>query len=133
MSLNTAKEICEIMHNANYEAYLIGGCVRDILLNAKPHDIDLCTNAKPEQIKELFLSKGFKVVAIGEKFGTIAIIKDSEQIEITTYRSETTYNDFRHPDNVKFETELKEDLKRRDLTINAMALNPCNNELIDLF
>jgi tRNA nucleotidyltransferase (CCA-adding enzyme) len=133
MSLEIAKEICGILHNANYEAYLIGGNVRDILLNVKPSDIDLTTNATPQQIKELFQSQGFKLYTIGEKFGTIAILKDNEKIEITTYRSETEYKDFRHPLTVKFETEIKEDLKRRDFTINAMALNPCNNELIDLF
>jgi tRNA nucleotidyltransferase (CCA-adding enzyme) len=133
ISLQTAKEICEILQKAKFKAYLVGGCVRDILLNLKPLDIDLTTDATPTEIKELFISKGFKVYAIGEKFGTIAILKDNEKIEITTFRSETDYSDNRHPLNVKFETDIKEDLKRRDLTINAMALNPCDNELIDLF
>ena len=133
MSLNTAKEICELMHKNGFECFLVGGPVRDVLLGVKPSDLDLCSNAKPEQIKSLFDSLGFKLYTVGEKFGTIGILKDSQKIEITTYRSETDYKDFRHPEKVIFETNLNEDLKRRDLTINAMAFNPCNNQLIDLF
>lgn len=133
MSLQIAKEICEILNKNGFESYLVGGCVRDMLLNVPINDLDLCTNAKPEQIKDIFNKLNFKLYTIGEKFGTIAILKDGYKIEITTYRSENNFTDKRNYFNVTFENSLKKDLERRDLTVNSMAFNPINNELIDLF
>jgi tRNA nucleotidyltransferase (CCA-adding enzyme) len=131
MSMKTAKAVCELLQKANYEAYLIGGSVRELLLNKIGTDIDICTNALPCRIKSVFWL--FPVYNIGEKFGTITVLYNGEKVEITTYRSESQFTDKRNELNIKFESSLKEDLKRRDLTVNAMAFNPCTGELIDFF
>lgn len=104
-----------------YEAYVVGGCVRDILLGNKPNDFDIATNALPEEVEEIFKDK--KIINIGKKFGTIVIYLDREKVEVTTFRSEGTYLDGRKPEKVKFLTSIEEDLSRRDFTINAIAYN----------
>lgn len=121
------------LKKAGFEAYLVGGCVRDIMLHTKPKDWDITTNANPEQIQKLFSKTVYE-----NKFGTVAVITDSDDptlkvIEITPYRLETKYSDKRHPDSVKFTRNLKDDLKRRDFTINALAMDIKNCETIDLF
>jgi len=121
---------------SGYEAYIVGGCVRDILMKRTPQDWDIATNAEPKQILEVFSDAKYE-----NNFGTVLLpIREGDQeelqdvIEITTYRSEQSYSDRRHPDIVRFETELDKDLERRDFTINALALNPlADNEVIDLF
>jgi len=123
------QQVLDILHKNNFEAYLVGGCVRDFLMNIEPKDYDITTNALPNQIKEVF--KDYKLINNnGEKHGTVTVFIE-EPIEITTYRGETTYSDHRHPDEVIFKTELKDDLSRRDFTINAMAYD--GNKLVDLF
>lgn len=112
----------------NFEAYIVGGCVRDILLNLIPKDWDITTNAKPEEIISLFEN----TIPTGIKHGTVTIIIDHEHFEVTTYRIDGKYSDNRHPDLVEFTTSLEDDLSRRDFTINAMAFNP-QKDLIDLF
>jgi len=113
--------ICAL-EQAGFEAYAVGGCVRDSLLGLTPHDYDLCTNALPEETAALF--PGHTLVRSGEKHGTIGVAFDKEVIEITTFRTEGGYQDSRHPGWVRFVPEVKEDLSRRDFTINAMAYNP---------
>lgn len=113
-----------------FECYAVGGCVRDMLLGIKPKDFDLTTNAKPEQIVDIF--KDYKIIDTGIKHGTVAVIIDKEIYEITTYRIDGDYEDNRHPVNVAFTTSLKEDLSRRDFTVNAMAYNPVSG-IVDYF
>lgn len=111
------------LENAGYPCYAVGGCVRDALLGLPPHDYDLCTAATPAQIKQVFAD--LPQIHAGEKHGTIGIIfLHSEVYEITTFRTEGTYGDSRHPDWVEFVTDIRQDLARRDFTVNAMAYSP---------
>lgn len=122
--------------DAGFEAYIVGGCVRDKLLGHIPSDWDICTNAKPEQIKEVF--KNHRTIDTGIQHGTVTVVCRTpnpsymETYEITTYRTEGKYSDHRHPDTVRFVPDLIEDLSRRDFTINAMAYSP-RDGLIDPF
>jgi len=110
------------LHQAGFEAYCVGGCVRDALLGLQPHDYDLCTNATPDQISQVFADHN--LVRAGEKHGTIGVVIDRQVYEITTFRTEGGYQDSRHPDWVKFVDGVEEDLSRRDFTVNAMAYSP---------
>lgn len=117
--------------NANgFEAYIVGGFVRDMIMNKESHDIDITTDALPWQISEAF--SNFHVIETGIKHGTVTVIIDSLPIEITTYRVESGYTDNRHPDSVSFSKSLYDDLSRRDFTMNALAYNP-NVGIIDRF
>ena len=118
------------LKNAGYEVYLVGGSVRDALMGNPVHDYDLTTNASPEEMKEVF-REDF-LIPTGEKHGTVTVRKDHMNIEITTYRTEGEYQDHRHPDQVCFTKNLREDLSRRDFTVNAMAYDP-DEGVIDLF
>jgi poly(A) polymerase/tRNA nucleotidyltransferase (CCA-adding enzyme) len=130
------KEILEVykkLKENNFEAYLVGGCVRDFLIKKKPSDWDITTNAKPEEIQKIFKKSFYQNI-----FGTVSVITDSEDetlkvIEITPYRLEGKYTDKRHPDKVIFSDKLEDDLQRRDFTINGMAIDIKKNEIIDLF
>ena len=110
------------LERAGFKAYTVGGCVRDALLGLTPHDYDLCTNATPAEIAAVFAD--CQLVRNGEKHGTIGVVLDGNVYEITTFRTEGTYSDGRHPDTVEFVTDLKTDLARRDFTVNAMAYAP---------
>lgn len=112
-----------------YEAFYVGGCVRDMFLGRKPKDFDIATSATPEQIQDIFP----KTIPTGIKHGTITVVMEDENIEVTTFRSEGNYADGRRPDSVKFETDLKADLSRRDFTINAIAYNSSNGIVEDPF
>lgn len=114
--------------NSGYEAYAVGGCVRDSILNKVPKDWDITTKAKPEEVIKLF----DKVILTGIKHGTVTVVLNKTGYEVTTFRTDGEYEDNRHPKQVKFVTSLKEDLARRDFTINAMAYNEVNG-LIDYF
>lgn len=116
------------LEQAGFEAYFVGGSVRDILLNQPIHDVDIATSAFPEEIKQLFP----KTIDIGIEHGTVLVLAEEEQYEITTFRTESTYQDYRRPDHVEFVRSLEEDLKRRDFTINAFALKE-DGQIIDLF
>lgn len=111
-----------------FESYAVGGCVRDSLINRKVNDWDITTNAKPEDVINIFE----KTVPTGIKHGTVTVILDKENFEVTTYRIDGEYKDGRHPEQVQFVSELKEDLSRRDFTINAMAYNE-EKGIIDYF
>jgi len=126
--LNLGKEVISILKDKGYEAYFVGGCVRDLLLEMEITDIDLTTNAKPEEINKIFE----QVIPIGIEHGTVLVRYKKESFEITTYRTEGTYSDKRHPDYVQFIMSIEEDLKRRDFTINAMAMDE-KERLLDPF
>lgn len=111
-----------------FEAYAVGGCVRDSVLGRKPEDWDITTSAKPEQVKQIF----HRTVDTGIEHGTVTVLIDKEAYEVTTYRVDGEYEDHRHPKEVTFTASLEEDLKRRDFTINAMAYNP-QTGLVDIF
>lgn len=113
---------------AGYEAFFVGGSVRDVLLNQPIHDVDIATSAFPAEIKEIFP----RTIDVGIEHGTVLVLQEDAQYEITTFRTESTYQDYRRPDHVEFVRSLEEDLKRRDFTINAFALKD-DGEIIDLF
>ena len=115
---------------SDYETYLIGGCVRDLLLDIPPKDYDFTTAATPTQMLEIFARHGIRTLEIGRAFGTIGVLMDSQVYEITTFRSEGDYRDSRRPSSVSFASTLLEDTKRRDFTINALAYHPAHG-LID--
>ncbi|QUH20661.1 CCA tRNA nucleotidyltransferase [Alkaliphilus sp. B6464] len=122
--------ILGILSFYGYDGYIVGGCVRDSILNKIPNDWDICTNCTPEKMLEVFSC--FKVIPTGLKHGTLTVVINEENYEVTTYRIDGEYTDGRHPEEVEFTNNLKEDLKRRDFTINAMAYN--NKEgLIDYY
>lgn len=120
--------IIDTLENAGFEAYVVGGCVRDRILGRQPEDWDITTSAKPEQVKALFP----RTIDTGLQHGTVTVMLDKEGFEVTTYRLDGEYEDGRHPKAVTFTSDLGEDLKRRDLTINAMAYND-REGLVDLF
>ena len=112
----------DTLENAGFAAYAVGGCVRDSLLGLTPHDYDLCTSATPAQLREIF--SAYPLVLAGEKHGTVSVIMENEPVEITTFRTEGGYKDSRHPDWVRFVSDIESDLSRRDFTVNAMAYSP---------
>jgi tRNA nucleotidyltransferase (CCA-adding enzyme) len=116
-----ANEIIHSLQNNGYEAFLVGGCVRDSILNRPIHDYDITTSATPDEMMEVFKDK--RIIETGLQHGTITILIDGEAYECTTYRIDGNYSDSRRPDSVTFTQSLEEDLKRRDFTINAMAYN----------
>ncbi len=123
-----AEDIIEKIQTAGYEAYAVGGCIRDSILGKEPDDWDITTSAKPEEVKMLF----DRTIDTGIQHGTVTVMIGKEGFEITTYRIDGKYEDSRHPKDVTFTSNLKEDLRRRDFTINAMAYNS-KDGLIDLY
>lgn len=115
-----AKHILQTLTGAGYEAYLVGGCVRDLLRGVHPHDWDICTSARPEETEACFADQ--RIIETGLKHGTVTVLEDGEPYEITTYRTEGPYSDSRRPDYVEFVSSLEADLARRDFTINAIAM-----------
>ena len=109
----------EKLESAGYPTYAVGGCVRDACLGLQPHDYDLCTAATPDITASLFCEH--TLIRAGEKHGTIGVVVDGEVLEITTFRTEGDYADSRHPQWVKFVSNIEMDLSRRDFTVNAMA------------
>ena len=123
MFLPAAAQYCiTALNRAGFRAYAVGGCVRDSLLGLVPHDYDLCTDASPAETAHVFASH--TLVKAGEKHGTLGVVIEKEVYEITTFRTEGGYQDSRHPDWVRFVSDVKEDLARRDFTVNAMAYAP---------
>lgn len=123
-----AKYIVDTIWAAGFEAYVVGGCVRDSILGREPQDWDITTSARPEQVKALFP----RTIDTGLKHGTVTVMQDKEGFEVTTYRIDGEYKDSRHPSEVIFTPSLEEDLKRRDFTMNAMAYND-EKGLVDIF
>lgn len=127
-----ARSIITILQSNGFEAYVVGGCVRDSILGKEPYDWDITTNALPEKTKNIFESD-YKVFPTGLKHGTITLLKeDDSAYEVTTFRIDGEYSDGRHPDEVMFTSSLREDLSRRDFTINAMAYSD-KTGLVDYF
>ncbi len=125
-------EIISALMKVGYEAYIVGGCVRDLLLNRQPKDWDVATDAKPEEIQKLFPDSVYE-----NQFGTVGVKTHSEDprlaiVEITTFRKEEKYSDLRHPDKITFTKSIEEDLARRDFTVNAIALSP-DGKIVDPF
>src|SRR3989338_1492178 len=124
--------LCDTLKNAGFEAYLVGGCVRDLLIGREQKDWDITTNAKPEQIQALFKETFYE-----NDFGTVGVVTESADprlkvVEVTPYRIEGKYSNARRPDEVKFSDNLDDDLKRRDFTINAIAYEPESGALVDM-
>ncbi|MDD4716131.1 MAG: CCA tRNA nucleotidyltransferase [Oscillospiraceae bacterium] len=124
------KKVIQTLERNGFEAYIVGGCVRDSLLGSVPNDWDICTSARPEEILSCFT--GFRVIETGRRYGTIAVLVENHVVELTTFRVDGVSSDHRRPNTVAFSESLLEDLRRRDFTINAMAYHP-KTGLIDLF
>ncbi len=133
MTINIPEEVNFILkklQDNGFEGYLVGGCVRDSIMGNTPHDWDICTNAKPEQTQACFSE--YNTIDVGKKHGTIGVIMHGGIYEITTYRVDGEYEDNRHPQSVEFTSNIKDDLSRRDFTVNAIAYNE-SNRLVDPF
>ena len=129
---NNANLILKALCESGYEAYFVGGCVRDFLMNRPCNDFDITTSAKPLEIEEALNRKGIRYFETGLKHGTVTAVLDGEAFEITTYRTDGEYLDARHPENVVFVSDLSEDLSRRDFSINALAYN-AKDGIVDKF
>ena len=127
---NGAIKAISMLKNAGYEAYAVGGCVRDAIMGNDINDFDITTSATPAEMQEVF--KNEKTFETGIKHGTITLVHEKENVEITTYRVDGEYVDNRHPKSVEFTKKLENDLKRRDFTMNAIVYNE-NEGYIDLF
>lgn len=125
-----AYRLLQTLRAAGHSAYVVGGCVRDSLLGRLPGDWDICTSARPDQLRAIFHDQ--RLILTGEKHGTVAVILHGKPYEITTYRLDGSYRDHRHPDSVQFVDDLAADLARRDFTVNAMAYAP-GEGIIDLY
>lgn len=122
-----ARDVAARLRQAGHEAFLVGGCVRDRLLGRPVHDRDLATNATPRELRRLFP----EALDVGAHFGVVLIRRNGEEVQVATYRSESGYRDGRHPDDVRFEKDVRADLRRRDFTINALLEDPFTGEVID--
>lgn len=121
------------LHDRGFEAYFVGGCIRDVIMGIEPHDFDICTNATPEEVMTTMELNGRKFIETGLKHGTLTAEYDGDFYEITTYRSDGEYKNHRSPESVTFESSIIADLSRRDFTINAMAYDPFTGDFVDLF
>lgn len=124
-----ARNACTRLREAGYEAFVVGGAIRDLVRKMKPDDYDLATSATPEQVKKLFR----RVIPTGIEHGTVTVLIEGTSIEVTTFRKESIYTDGRHPDSVQFVKTIEDDLARRDFTINGMALDPVQDRFLDPF
>src|ERR1700730_10629786 len=122
-----AESVCKTLRGAGHQAYLVGGCVRDILLGREPADYDVSTDATPDRVQSLFPQS----LAVGAQFGVIIVNDGDVPVEVATFRSDVGYSDGRHPDKVVFSSSAREDVARRDFTINALLLDPETNEVFD--
>ena len=132
---NEVTRVTETLNKAGFEAYLVGGCVRDLLMDITPKDWDITTDALPEKIIELFPKTVYE-----NSFGTVAVVAEGgvshetvRLVEVTTYRIDSEYGDFRHPNSVTFSKKIEDDLKRRDFTVNAIAYDPIKDIIVDVF
>lgn len=122
--------VLERLEDSGYKAYLVGGCLRDMMMGRRPHDFDIATSAEPETVMSIF--SDFEVIPTGIKHGTVTVMVDGEPIEITTFRKDSDYSDGRRPDSITFTDKIEDDLSRRDFTINAMAFG-LDGEIVDPF
>ena len=126
----SALKALSLLNEKGYEAFVVGGAVRDLLLDKDVYDYDITTNASPNAIRMVFAD--YNRYDLGRKHGTVTVIIDKDKIDITPYRKEDNYSDHRHPDLISFSSDLKEDLSRRDFTINAMCMDK-DSKIIDMF
>jgi poly(A) polymerase len=122
-----AADICGKLYASGFKAYLVGGCVRDLLLGREPEDYDVATDAHPARVQELFPSS----VDVGARFGVILVVADRAQVEVATFRSDVGYSDGRHPDRVEYSSSPEEDVRRRDFTINGLMLDMETQQVLD--
>ena len=122
-----ADQICATLRGRGHQAYFVGGCVRDLILGREPADYDVCTNAHPAGVQELFPNS----VSVGAKFGVILVVGDGAQVEVATFRSDVGYSDGRHPDRVVYSKTPQEDVRRRDFTINGLLMDPATMQVLD--
>jgi len=122
-----ARSIVSRLRSAGHQAYLVGGCVRDLLLGRKPKDFDVATDARPDRVSELFE----RSEQVGAHFGVVLVRENTSQVEVATFRSDSGYSDGRRPDRVSFEAGPRQDVLRRDFTINALLLDPATNQVLD--
>jgi len=122
-----ARQVIGTLRSAGHQAYLVGGCVRDLLLGAKPKDFDVATDARPDRIMDLFPRSG----RVGAHFGVVLVRDYFEQVEVATFRSDHEYLDGRHPEHVRFETDPRQDVLRRDFTINGLMMDPEDGRVLD--
>src|ERR1700761_6136858 len=122
-----ARSVISKLRQAGHQAYLVGGCVRDLLLGAHPKDFDVATDARPDRIMSLFPKSG----AVGAHFGVVLVRDDFAQVEVATFRSDDDYADGRRPTSVHFEHDPRQDVLRRDFTINGLLLDPETDEVLD--
>jgi putative nucleotidyltransferase with HDIG domain len=123
-----AEKICRVLAEAGHEAYLVGGCVRDLVLGREPSDFDVTTDATPERVEALFPGS----LTVGAKFGVVVVVEEGIQVEVATYRSDISYSDGRHPDRVAYSRSVGDDVRRRDFTINGLLMDLRTGEVIDL-
>lgn len=122
--------VLERLEDSGHKAYLVGGCLRDMMMGRQPHDFDIATSAEPETVMSIF--SDLEVIPTGIKHGTVTVMIDGESIEITTFRKDSDYSDGRRPDSITFTDKVEDDLSRRDFTINAMAFG-LDGEIVDPF
>src|SRR5246127_5595587 len=122
-----ANSICDALENAGFQAFLAGGCVRDLLLGREPADYDVATNATPDQVLQHFPDG----VTVGAQFGVILVLSDGGKVEVATFRSDVGYSDGRHPDRVEYASSPEQDVKRRDFTINGLVMRHNTGEILD--
>lgn len=122
-----AEHVCAILCDAGHQAFLVGGCVRDLLLGRAPSDFDVATNARPPRVQQLFP----RTIAVGVQFGVLLVVQDDAQVEVATFRSDIGYSDGRHPDRVAFSDHAEQDVLRRDFTINGLLLDPRTRTVLD--
>ena len=122
-----AADICRKLHASGFKAYLVGGCVRDLVLGREPEDYDVATDALPSRVQELFPSS----VDVGARFGVILVVAKGAQVEVATFRSDVGYSDGRHPDRVEYSTSPEEDVRRRDFTINGLMQDMETQQILD--
>lgn len=126
-SRELAESVCKRLNAAGYQAYLVGGCVRDLLLGRPPADYDVATNATPDRVEEVFPGS----LTVGAQFGVVIVVEEGAEIHVATFRSEGSYSDGRRPDHVIFAATAEEDARRRDFTINALFMAPETGEILD--
>lgn len=129
--IDLARKTCSVLRENDKECFMVGGAVRDMIMGNSIHDIDITTNALPDEVIDIFSRAGIKTVPTGIKFGTVTALMGHDPVEITTYRKDGQYSDFRHPDTVSYASSIESDLSRRDFTINAMAYDPIDKILKD--
>ncbi|MGB7226193.1 MAG: CCA tRNA nucleotidyltransferase, partial [Candidatus Acidiferrales bacterium] len=122
-----AERICARLRDAGYQALFNGGCVRDIILGREPSDYDVCTDARPERVQQLFPAS----IPVGAQFGVVIVVEDGVQVEVATFRSDIGSADGRHPVRVEFSTSAEEDVRRRDFTINGLLMDPWDGKILD--